>query len=66
MWFGQHLQKFIEQNDINFKTNTKETLTSFFLDLLLLTFRFLLLTPVPAAFLPLAEDDLLTFLRLPV
>lgn len=45
------------------------SLTSFFLDLVLLTLRFLLLTPVLAdlPFLPIAEEVLLlTLLRLPV
>lgn len=64
------LMKFLKPNHSNLKTDVSDTLTSFFLDLVLLTLRFLLLTPVPAAlpFLAIEEDVFLrlTFLRLPV
>ncbi len=58
-------------SSLEFKTtDIDDTLTNFFLDLVLLTLRFFLLTPVPATlpFLPTAEDVffLLTFRRFPV
>lgn len=60
--FTFHLMKGLKQNNF--------TLTSLFLDLVLLSLRFFPLTPVLAAlpFLPIAEDVflLLTFLRFPV
>lgn len=68
--FTFHLMKGLKQNNLNLKTDVDNILTSFFLDLVLLTLRFFPLTPVLATlpFLPIAEDVffLLTFLRFPV
>lgn len=63
-------KEMIYRNHFNLKTDVENTLTSLFLDLVLLTLRLLFLTPVlaPLPFLPSEEDVffLLTFLRFPV
>lgn len=60
------LVKVLKPNHLNLKTDVDDTLTSFLLDLVLLTFRLLLLTPVLATFPFVPPADLLTFLRFPV
>lgn len=60
------LVKDLKPNHLNLKSDVDDTLTSFLLDLVLLAFRLLLLTPVLATFPFVPPADLLTFLRFPV